>query len=402
MRRELSGDARIATPDPSADAAAEASRLPSASAGKGHSELKRCLCSYAATMTVVVIGLYFYTALSPYYISLYHLSWTPMLAGHVAPVTIDLPLALRTFAAVYALVLLPYYALRPGRLSNAHTMFRFIFRRIASWSAATPAERHGHLADVDKQAMLCLLLKFIFIPFCIHGLVAYLAYTNDQIAGLRELLAGASGIDLFSFYNSHLHYLILNMIFLVDFFPFVVGYLVQARILDNEVVSVDASLGGWLACLACYPPFNVAMAALLPWQVVDLAPAYPTFSIVTHLALNAVLLTCFGFYAYASVSLGFKCSNLMHRGIVRRGLYRAVRHPAYLFKNLAWWTGAIPLLVNLAQTSLKEFFWTGFCLAGWSCIYGLRALSEERHLSRHADYRAYMQQVPFRFIPGVA
>jgi protein-S-isoprenylcysteine O-methyltransferase Ste14 len=144
------------------------------------------------------------------------------------------------------------------------------------------------------------------------------------------------------------------------------------------------------------------MAALLPWQVVDLAPAYPAFSVTAHLVINAILLSCFACYAYASVSLGFKCLNLMHRGIVRRGLYRTIRHPAYLFKNLAWWTGAIPLLVNLAQTSLKDFFWTGFCIAGWSCIYGLRALSEERHLSRHADYRVYMKQVRFRFIPGTA
>jgi hypothetical protein len=161
----------------------------------------------------------FYTALSPYYISLYRLRWTPMFGGHIAPATIDLPLALRTFAGLYALILLPYYALRPGRFSNAYTMFRFVFSRIAAWHA----EENRHQPDADKQAMLCLLLKFIFIPFCIHGLVAYLAYTNDQIAGLSELMASESEIDLFSFYNSHLHYFILNMIFLVDFFAFVVG-----------------------------------------------------------------------------------------------------------------------------------------------------------------------------------
>ena len=395
MRGELPDDTGCTAPAPSAGAASQA---PSPGAGKGASELKRCLCSYAASMTVIVIGLYFYTALSPYYIALYHLSWTPMLGGHVAPVTIDLPLALRTFACIYALVLLPYYALRPGRFSNAYTMFRFLCRRIRP----SHAGEDSHRREADTQAMLCLLLKFIFIPFCINGLVAYLAYTNDQVVDLSEVLAGRSGIDLFSLYNSHLHYFILNLIFLVDFFPFVVGYLVQARMLDNEVVSVDASLGGWMACLVCYPPFNAAMAALLPWQVVDLAPAYPAFSVTVHLALNAVLLTCFALYAYASVSLGFKCSNLMHRGIVRRGLYRRIRHPAYLFKNLAWWTGAAPLLFHLAQTSLKDFLWTCFCIAGWSGIYALRALSEERHLSRHADYRLYMQQVRFRFIPGIA
>lgn len=397
MRGELPDEAGFSVPGPPGQAGSVASEPPSANSAKGASTLQRCLCSYVATMAVVAVGLYFYTALSPYYISLYHLRWTPMLAGHVAPVTIDLPLALKTFTGIYALVLLPYYALRPGTFSNAWTLFRFLFRRFGP-SRAGESRRPS---EDERQAMLCLLLKFIFIPFCIHGLVAYLAYTNDQLVGLSEVIDSKSAIDLFAFYNSHLHYVILNLIFLVDFFPFVVAYLVQARILDNEVVSVDASLGGWLACLVCYPPFNAAMAALLPWQVVDLAPAYPRFSVAIHLTINAVLLTCFALYAYASVSLGFKCANLMHRGIVRRGLYRAIRHPAYLFKNLAWWTGAIPLLAGLAQTSPKDFFWTCFCIAGWSGIYVLRALSEERHLSRHADYRLYMQQVPFRFIPGL-
>jgi protein-S-isoprenylcysteine O-methyltransferase Ste14 len=181
----------------------------------------------------------------------------------------------------------------------------------------------------------------------------------------------------------------------------VVGYLVQARIFDNEVVSVDTSLGGWVACLVCYPPFNVAMGALLPWQVLEMAPVYPTFSTAAHLLVNGMLVTFFACCAWASVSPGFKCGNLMHRGIVQHGLYRSVRHPAYLFKNLAWWTCAIPLLVGLAQTSPKGFFWSVLCLGGWSAIYVLRAVCEERHLSRHADYCHYMTPVPNRFIPGV-
>jgi protein-S-isoprenylcysteine O-methyltransferase Ste14 len=117
--------------------------------------------------------------------------------------------------------------------------------------------------------------------------------------------------------------------------------------------------------------------------------------------VNGMLLVFFACYAWASVSLGFKCSNLMHRGIVRRGLYRSIRHPAYLFKNLAWWTGALPLLIGQAKTSAQSFFWTAFCIGGWSALYLLRALCEERHLSRHADYREYMKQVPYRFIPRV-
>lgn len=364
----------------------------------GGSDWPRILGSYAASMAVILAGLYFYTALSPYYMALYRLSWRPMLAGHVSPLTIDITLALWSFAAAYGLALPAYYALRRGRWSNAATLFGFLYRRIKAWlrgGGAAPA------SEAEHQAMLCLLLKFIFIPFCIHGLLAYLAYTNDQLIGFGELLAQPARQDLFALYNSHLHYFILNILFLADFFPFVVGYLVQARTLDNEVVSVDSSLAGWLACLICYPPFNAAAVALLPWQVVELAPAYPAFSQSAHLAINGMLLIFFACYASASVSLGFKCCNLMHRGIVRSGLYGRIRHPAYLFKNLAWWTGALPLLAGLMQTSPRQFFWTLFCIAGWSGIYLLRAIREERHLSRHADYRAYMRLVPYRFIPGL-
>ena len=358
-------------------------------------ELSRCLCSYAASMAVILAGVYFYTALSPYYIALYRLGWRPMLAGHASPVTIDLALALWSFTALYAVALLPYYTVRRGRWSNAWTWLSYLGRQCKRRLSGHP---HLCASEPEKQAMLCLLLKFIFIPFCIHGLVAYLAYTNDQLLAMADLVEAQ---DLFGLYNSHLHAFLLNLIFLVDFFPFVVGYLIQARTLGNEVVSVDASASGWLACLVCYPPFNVAMVALLPWQVLEMAPMYPAFSATAHLLVNGMLLAFFACYAWASVSLGFKCSNLMHRGIVRRGLYRTIRHPAYLFKNLAWWTGALPVLASLAQTSTQGFFWTAFCLGGWSAIYLLRALCEERHLSRHADYRDYMQHVRYRFIPGV-
>ena len=42
-----------------------------------------------------------------------------------------------------------------------------------------------------------------------------------------------------------------------------------------------------------------------------------------------------GAYALASIALNFKSSNLTNRGIVARGPYAIVRHPAYITKNLA-------------------------------------------------------------------
>ena len=359
------------------------------------SDPRRCFGSYAASMALILAGVYFYTVLSPYYLALYRLSWRPMLGSRTSSFTIDFPLVLWSFAALYALLLPLYYALRPGRWSNAWTLGSYLWRHAKSCATKQPRQP---ASATEKQAMLCLLLKFLFIPFCLHGLFAYLAFINDR---LIDMPANYAWQNLLALYNDHLHVLILNVLFLIDFLPFVIGYLVQARALDNEVVSVDASVGGWAACLACYPPFNGAMALLLPWQIVEQAPVTTGPYAAAHLLVNGMLLLFFACYAWSSVSLGFKCSNLMHRGIVQRGLYRKIRHPAYLFKNLAWWTGALPMLIGLAQTSARAFFWSLFCMAGWSGIYLLRALCEERHLAHHADYRAYMDQVRYRFLPGV-
>ena len=40
-------------------------------------------------------------------------------------------------------------------------------------------------------------------------------------------------------------------------------------------------------------------------------------------------------------------------------------------------------------------------LIGSNVIYGLRAITEERHLMREPHYRDYCKKVPWRFIPGL-
>jgi protein-S-isoprenylcysteine O-methyltransferase Ste14 len=107
-------------------------------------------------------------------------------------------------------------------------------------------------------------------------------------------------------------------------------------------------------------------------------------------------------YASASVALGLKASNLTHRGIVARGPYAVVRHPAYVCKNLAWWIGAVPLVIAAFQDSLLEALWTAGSVLAWSALYVLRSLTEEDHLrSVDGEYDAYASKVRYRFIPGV-
>lgn len=362
------------------------------------SALRMCLKSYLPTLAVIAFGLLFYIELNHYFIGMYQVRWTPIFGSFVAPFVVDMPTTLYFFAAVYVMVLIPYYLARPDKPSSAALTWRYLLRRLHKEAGSET------VSEVERQAMLALLLKFIFVPFCIHGLLAYFSYLNGQAIVLTKA-AGSPGLlanGWLAFYNTHFHYVILNVIFLIDFIPFVIGYLIQTKMLNNDIVSVDSTLLGWMACLICYPPLNVAIVMLLPFQVVDMVPTTPGMPAAVHLLLNVAMVACFGLYASASVSLGFKCSNLTNRGTVDSGLYGHIRHPAYFFKNLAWWLSAMPLFITMLQRNPLHAFWAVICLAGWTGIYVLRAITEERHmLAGNNGYLDYTRRVPYRFLPGV-
>jgi protein-S-isoprenylcysteine O-methyltransferase Ste14/uncharacterized membrane protein (UPF0127 family) len=80
-----------------------------------------------------------------------------------------------------------------------------------------------------------------------------------------------------------------------------------------------------------------------------------------------------------------------NRKVVRSGIYRFVRHPMYI-SEILFYAGfvlgnPIPRNVILIVVVLLGQVW--------------RAISEETLLCSDTSYRVYMQQVPYRFIPGV-
>ena len=107
--------------------------------------------------------------------------------------------------------------------------------------------------------------------------------------------------------------------------------------------------------------------------------------------LKGLIVFFFVIYASATVAFGFKFSNLTNRGIISRGPYRVVRHPAYLTKCSAWWLEHLPTM-----TLTKAFFLS--CLCG---VYALRAWTEERHLSKDPEYVAYKAKTPWVLFPGI-
>jgi protein-S-isoprenylcysteine O-methyltransferase Ste14 len=132
-----------------------------------------------------------------------------------------------------------------------------------------------------------------------------------------------------------------NVVLAIDCAWALFGYVSESRWLDNKTRSVEPTLLGWVACLIC--------------------------------------------------SFGARFSNLTNRGIITRGPYRFVRHPAYVCKCLAWWLEQVPTMTVSKALSL-----TTFC-----AIYALRARTEERHLSADPSFRAYKKKTPWVLVPGI-
>ena len=80
-----------------------------------------------------------------------------------------------------------------------------------------------------------------------------------------------------------------------------------------------------------------------------------------------------------------------NRGIVCRGMYRVVRHPIYLGY----------LITHLGFVFANPTPWNLAVLVVADVALMLRAVCEEKTLALDEQYRAYMDRVRWRIIPGV-
>lgn len=300
------------------------------------------------------------------------------------------------FAATlaYAALLALYYLIEadPGVSKSLRCV-----RVTAAFFRAPATLLRQRLSREDRVAVLATLLKGFFAPMMAMSLMVQCMGAIGHGVGIV-----ASGVSVDGFrqlFDRHGFWFLMQIIFFVDVLIFTVGYLVELPRLGNEIRSVDPTLLGWAAALVCYPPFNAVSSAILGSQLSD----FPKFDNPTaHLVLNFTMLALMAIYASASVALGFKASNLTHRGIVASGPYRLVRHPAYTCKNMAWWIGSIPLVSQAFDHSWFDGVQAAASVAGWTLLYVLRAVTEEDHLRNvDGDYAAYAAKVRRRFIPGV-
>ncbi len=317
--------------------------------------------NYCAAATLLVGGYVFY-ATNPFY------------RTYFSPVGFT---ALRYLLIAYLLLLPLYYATLPDS---------YCVKCRLCWRALLQLGRRWPTLE-EKTALRAVIVKAFYLPLMVNWLLLHLA-------GLAE--------NCQAFLNSGQYFpdgymATFRLILFVDVFVFTVGYGIEHPWLRNEIRSVEPTLLGWMAALVCYPPLFFATHRALGWYTEDL----PVFaSAWLQWTVAVLMLILLSIYCSASVALGLKGSNLTHRGVVSRGPYAWVRHPAYAAKNISWWVGALPWFI--AHLAAPRIFVAGVVgLAGWNAIYYLRAVTEERHLGQDPDYQDYRRKVPYRFLPGL-
>jgi len=281
----------------------------------------------------------------------------------------------------YLLLLFPYYATIPsGTVTKSVRVWRCL-RRMSL-----------HITDkADRVALLATLLKSYYIPLMLVALLFHCTQMAENFSAWQQ--SGQFFPDGYWF--------LFRLILVLDVAFFTMGYLIEHPKLNNEIVSVDSTFSGWIVTLLCYPPANELTTGILGNYTTNypqwhLGSKYAIFSAVAILLLHAA-------YTSASVFLNLRASNLTFRGVIVKGPYSFIRHPAYSAKIAAWWVGSLPILwMQYSSLGLKAGLLGLFGITGWTAIYVLRAVTEERHLKKvSGEYRQYCENVQYMFIPGL-
>ncbi len=238
----------------------------------------------------------------------------------------------------------------------------------------------------NRKVFLNLLMRAYFIPVMVEQVTPTAMSALDL---LYRQLADHQWLTLF--------FMLSAMLWLLDIVNATVAYTLESRWLENRSRSIDLTLGGWLVCLSVYPPLNGITGSLFAFapyvasgRIDDLLVGSITFFYIVKI-LELGIHVC---HIYSDTSLGPSVANITLKKLQTRGPYALIRHPGTTTKLLLW----------LVQSAAYGKFWTMKFLFGyfiWGLIYVLRALTEERHLSKFAEYRAYRKKVKYRFIPGL-
>lgn len=289
----------------------------------------------------------------------------------------------------YMVFLIPFYTIYKDK-SKARLVINYFVQKIINYKYK--------LKNEEKVSILAWCVKLFFAPLMIVW------FTWQVFTMLNNMHLAFNDLPILSYsfllyFNKHFFWLGMSIILFIDLIFFTIWYLIEIPSLKNKIKSVESTFLWWFVVLMCYPPFNTHTTSIIWWYSTE----FPKFgNEYVHITLNMMILIFMWIYSWASLSLWLKASNLTNRWIVKKWPYKYIRHPAYISKNLSWWIGWLPLLIwNIYTWQFKDFFIVFFSLSVWTYIYYLRAITEERHLSKDDDYVKYKKEVKYKFIPRI-
>lgn len=209
-----------------------------------------------------------------------------------------------------------------------------------------------------------------------------LQWLSEGLSQLSEIIATSNTRDFLTAFDAG-----LTLIFSLDLCFAALGYVLTLRAIDGQIRSPEPTLLGWMVALICYPPYgDTTINLYVNWS--------DNFEWRNWLAgepgvlflWGAAILTLETLFALATVSFGYRFSNLTHRGILTHGLYRLTKHPAYITKCVSFWLIAVPFVPDQGWNGAARQV---LMMLGINFVYWMRARTEERHLSRDPVYVAY-------------
>jgi protein-S-isoprenylcysteine O-methyltransferase Ste14 len=276
--------------------------------------------------------------------------------------------------------------------------FGWIASRLLRAPSLRPAFDH-----YDKKAVRALLVKVFFTPlmtvfFC-DQFPHFVNNVGYLFHGLPEAIANNSYTH--HQFNQDFFHISIAIIFSVDVALAWCGYVVSSRWVDNQTASAEPTMLGWVVCLVCYPPFQMFLGLYYgsPGEH-EILTLFENQSLITF--YTAMMVTSYMVYMSATLWFGVRFSNMTNRGIIRKGPFAFIRHPAYASKNFSWWIVMFPVVIyNGFHADMEIALLQTMGLILMTFDYYMRAMTEERHLSLDPVYMEYCKQVPYRFIPGV-
>ncbi|QQR68819.1 MAG: isoprenylcysteine carboxyl methyltransferase [Alphaproteobacteria bacterium] len=278
--------------------------------------------------------------------------------------------ALEMFWPVFAVLVTPYFLDVDRRMKDPYDAYWLIGRMALG---RLPERGSG---PILRRHVLGWLVKGYFLPL-MFGDLAHGAIWLFQFSWSHLL-----SYPFVTFFTA-----IFQACMAIELAFVATGYLASLRLFDAHIRSVDETLLGWLAALACYAPLlEVTFTQYLGYRDGDgwafWLQDHPTLLVVW----GSLILVLMVLHTWCDSVFGVRFSNLTHRGVITNGPFRLGKHPAYVIKNLRWWMVSLPFLsMQGVDGGLRQ----SVLLALVGALYVLRAWTEERHLSRDPAYVAY-------------